>query len=370
MTPRLQQAVLEHVAEADYRAAGAVPNVPGVSLSPARVGRLVQAEGERLAEDLFGVDAALAAGREQKENPAELLVMSGDGSRYRTNEADQRKQDRPRRKAQRGAGETSELSAEERDRGWRENKLAVVIRAKPGRILPDGEYIPPEELLKTYVATTGSIKELERLLSIEAERRGWLRALFAIWISDHGHGLPAMVERLFGRRLAQIITDFFHACERLSECARLLRGEGPQADRPRQRLFHGLKDRLWRGRVERVIEVLVEEAEKLAPRPEHLTALADRPEVQKLWEHIFYFEKHRGTMDYPRYRERGWPISSAMIESACGQFGERMKHNRMRWTRRTADALHHIKAAILSQDNRWASRWPEPIPVLELPVAA
>ena len=78
-----------------------------------------------------------------------------------------------------------------------------------------------------------------------------------------------------------------------------------------------------------------------------------------------YFEKHADTMDYPEYRAKGWPIGSGSVESACGQFGDRVKHARMRWTRKAADALHVVKAAILSGDARWENRWPAPIPVLE-----
>lgn len=362
--------MLEHVAEAPYRAAAQVPQVPGVALSPARVGRLVEAEGERVAQELFGVETALSVGTRAPEQPAELMILSGDGSRYRTNEADQRKKDARPRPAKGAGGKDRAADPDQQDRGWRENKVAVVIRARPGRIRPDGTYQSPEELLKTFVATTGPIGELERLLGVEAARRAVGYAAEVVWVGDHGHGMPGLTERAFGPLLAQVITDYYHACERLAECAGFIRGTGPEQNRARQRFFHGLRDRLWRGRVARVIEVLAEEAGKLAPRPASLGALADRPEVQKVWEHIFYFEKHTHTMDYPRYRQRGWPISSSMIESACGQFGQRLKHTRMRWTRRTADALHHIKAAIFSQDDRWARRWPPPIPVLELPLIA
>ncbi len=45
-----------------------------------------------------------------------------------------------------------------------------------------------------------------------------------------------------------------------------------------------------------------------------------------------------------------------------------MKHARMRWTRRRAEAVRQVKAAVLSQDGRWERRWPGPIPVLELPL--
>jgi hypothetical protein len=76
-------------------------------------------------------------------------------------------------------------------------------------------------------------------------------------------------------------------------------------------------------------------------------------------------------MDYPRYRRKGWPVGSGTVGSACGQIGERVKqHARMRWTRRVADAVHQVKAAIMSEDRRWESRWPPPIPILETPTFA
>ena len=79
-----------------------------------------------------------------------------------------------------------------------------------------------------------------------------------------------------------------------------------------------------------------------------------------------YFEKHHDTMDYPEYRKKGWPIGSGSVESACGQFGDRVKHARMRPHAEGADALHVVKAAILSGDGRRERRWPSPIPVLDL----
>ena len=85
-------------------------------------------------------------------NPAELLIVSGDGARYRTNEADVLAETGKRRVP------AANKSAEVEDRGWRENKVGVVIRAQKGHTAPDGTYHPPEELVKTYVATTGDIR--------------------------------------------------------------------------------------------------------------------------------------------------------------------------------------------------------------------
>ena len=169
-----------------------------------------------------------------------------------------------------------------------------------------------------------------------------------------------------------------------------------------------IRSLLWNGEADEVVSEITSKAQALAPRPDKLTALASRPDAKTLWEHAMYFEKHSGTMKYPEYRrtfvrtfpynvvggKRGYPLASGSVESACGQLGDRVKHARMRWTRKGADGIHQVKAAILSQDGRWRTfvrdrqscrgsevlprtfpedigggekHWPAPIPVLELP---
>jgi hypothetical protein len=51
--------------------------------------------------------------------------------------------------------------------------------------------------------------------------------------------------------------------------------------------------------------------------------------------------------------------------TASGRLGDRLKYARMRWTPRRADAMHAVKAAIMSEDHRWQRRWPGPVPILE-----
>ena len=346
------QSLLEKAAEDDYRASARSLTVQGNALAAATVGRIICREGERLEQELFGADATVAEQTQAAANPPELLIVSGDGSRYRTNEADQRKA-RPRRRV------------DPDDHGWRENKIGVVVRAARGQYETDGTYRHSVELLKTYVASTGTIDVFGRMLHLEAERRGERQAREVVFLSDNGHGLPEMRQREFPR--AHVVTDFFHVTERLYACAVVIKGEGPAHDKERQRYWHGLKDRLWRGQVTRLIALLAEQAVQRAPRPSQLSDLREQPAAHTLWTNVFYLEKHQGTMDYPAYRARGWPIGSGTIESACGQFGGRFKHSRMRWTRRIANAGHQVKAAILSQDGRWQRRWPPPVPSLAIP---
>ena len=375
--------MLEHLAKEDYRDSTQPVALAGNSVSHAEAGRVLTEAGPALHAELFGPEAST----EGPVQPAELLILEADGSRYRTNEEDRKPQataERPSkaavepgtpRKEEKPPSPQSEddpLAEEERKRGWRENKVGLVVRALPGKTKLDGEYQPPEELVKTYVATTASLQEFEQDLLTEAQRRGAKYAKEVVSVSDNGHGLPTMWPRLFNALglTLNMITDFFHCAERLAACAAVIKGEGDACKRQRQSLYRRLRGWLWEGEVEKVIALLRVEARRLAPQPAHLKDLAGQPAAQTLWGHLFYFEKYKETMDYPTYRAKGWPMGSGSVESACGQFGGRVKHNRMRWSRRGADALHVVKAAILSGDDRWAKRWPPPIPVLELPAAA
>jgi hypothetical protein len=175
-----------------------------------------------------------------------------------------------------------------------------VLRALPGHTREDGTYQPPEELLKTYVGTVGTLEEFEHDLLTEALRRGIKQALSVVCVSDNGHGLPTMWPRMFERLSMPLlrVTDFYHCAERLSACAKIVKGEGPANKRERQKCFHQLRRWLWNGKTEKLIAALNAEASTLAPRPKRLADLDGHPSAKTLWTHVFYFEKYAGTMDY------------------------------------------------------------------------
>lgn len=344
---------MERTAQESYREAAKSLGVFGLGISHTEVGRILERVGPEVHAELFGPDAQVTAASRAPANAPELLAIVPDGSRYRTNEADA-----PRR---------SENTPPE-DRGWRENKVGVVARMLLGKVGTDGAWTAPTELMKTYVATTKDIREFGRDLRTEAERRGLGRAREIVCPSDHGHGIPGMVEREFPDVSVHRITDFFHGAGRLGEVASVVKGEAdPKA---RWRLFWSLRCDLWEGKAKRLTARLKAFASGRAPRPDSLTELDPKPEAKVLWEAALYFESHADTMDYPGYRRRGWPVASGSVESACGRFGDRVKHARMRWTRERADAVHALKAAIISEDGRWERRWPGAVPILETSVEA
>jgi hypothetical protein len=339
---------VEQAVRVDYRNAAKSLDVFGLNMSHTEVGRLLTRVANEVRTELYGPDAIVTAASRMVQNPPALMSIQPDGSRYRTNEAD-----KPRR--------TPAMSPD--DRGYRENKICAVSRLEPGVVGNDGSWQPPQELVKTYVATTKDVHAFGQQVRTEADRRGVKQATEVVAVCDNGHGNREMLQREFEDVDIHHVADFFHAAGRIGEVVSIVDAAAGKAARWSR--FKSLKDMLWNGDVHRVSEQLRAFASKRAPQPAKLSVLDSRPEAKTLWEHTLYFERNSGMMDYPTYRERGWPIASSSIESACSQFGDRVKHARMRWTRAGADAVHVLKAAVLSHDDRWTRRWPGAIPVLE-----
>jgi hypothetical protein len=74
-----------------------------------------------------------------------------------------------------------------------------------------------------------------------------------------------------------------------------------------------------------------------------------------LTAHRQYFHQHPRRMQYPEFRETGYPIGSGTLESAVTPFNARLAGPGLRWTRATAHPLFVIRPAVLdhSFDDRW-----------------
>jgi hypothetical protein len=60
---------------------------------------------------------------------------------------------------------------------------------------------------------------------------------------------------------------------------------------------------------------------------------------------ITYFQNHQHKMDYKKFIEKGYPISSALVESACGHLvKERMEQTGMRWSSQGAQDVLDARA--------------------------
>ena len=66
---------------------------------------------------------------------------------------------------------------------------------------------------------------------------------------------------------------------------------------------------------------------------------------------IKYLKNHQHMMNYKECLERGFPISTGAIESACGHFVQsRMERNGMRWSMRGAQNMLNLRAVNKNKD--------------------
>jgi hypothetical protein len=66
---------------------------------------------------------------------------------------------------------------------------------------------------------------------------------------------------------------------------------------------------------------------------------------------ITYFTNHQHKMDYKTIIEKGYPVSSALVEAACGHLvKERMEQSGMRWSSQGAQNIMDIRAVKLNDD--------------------
>jgi hypothetical protein len=72
---------------------------------------------------------------------------------------------------------------------------------------------------------------------------------------------------------------------------------------------------------------------------------------KQLQRTINYFTNHQHKMDYKTFIEKGYPISSALVEAACGHLvKERLEQSGMRWSSNGAQYVMDMRAVKLNGD--------------------
>lgn len=125
------------------------------------------------------------------------------------------------------------------------------------------------------------------------------------------------------------IIDWYHAEEHLEEVAQAALLQGPHRDS----WLEGVKQALWEGQVEAVIDAC--------------QAFASQSEIARKASHYFYTNAER--MRYDRFRAAGLMIGSGTVESGCKQIvTQRLKLPGAQWTVSGAVRTAKARAAWLS----------------------
>ncbi len=190
----------------------------------------------------------------------------------------------------------------------------------------------------SYVAHLGGPEPLGKLLSAEAERRGYDQAQERVTLGDGAKWIWGISSEHFPT--GQEVVDWYHAVDHLWTAAHL----SFQDKAPRERWVKHRKMDLWVGQAEQIATII----ETLATQhPDHQTALISE---------AGYFRNNYRRMQYQEFREEGYPIGSGTVESGCKQLVTmRMKGPGMRWSRSGAENMLALRAAYLS--NTWDDAW-------------
>ena len=228
-----------------------------------------------------------------------------------------------------------------RDEGWKEVKIGNIfdIAATAHKDRESGEIFDLAHAVNnSYVAHLGGPEPLGEQLWAEARRRGWEAAPETLVLGDGAAWIWNQASLHFGQSYQ--LTDWYHAKEHLIKAAKLLKTEGTSAYARWQK---SRETRLYQGHAARIAAELD-------------TAAKDHPsQAEALQQEATYFRNNQHRMNYLEMREEEWPIGSGMVESGAKQFKARFCGPGMRWSRKGADNLLPIRAAVLARrfDTMW-----------------
>ena len=195
-----------------------------------------------------------------------------------------------------------------------------------------------------YVAQLQPLAALSEPLRRQGGQVGLDQAQRWIALSDGGAGLEDFLRENFPR-VEEVILDFYHVAEYLSELAKALH---PGQEAEAQAWQTSWCQRLKQEGGPAVLAAL--RALDLKGRPR-----AARPKYDEV---LRYFENQVHRMDYPCYLARGWQIGSGPVESACKTVvGARLKGGGMRWGSAGADTVCHLRALFRSEVGQWEALW-------------
>ncbi len=209
----------------------------------------------------------------------------------------------------------------------------------------------PELVCRSVVASCRTWNEFGPLLESQAWYRGFAAAGRKVFLSDGSATIEKLQRTHFSHYIS--VLDILHG---LSYSLAAARAISPNEAAARQQ-YDQWAAMIWEGRVQEVIEELRVHAQCLGPPPEN--AKKDDPRVV-LRMTVGYYENRASRMNYPSYRQQGFPLTSSLMESMVKQVSRRVKGSEKYWSRAGGEVMLRLRAEYLSDDEPmqayWASR--------------
>jgi len=282
---------------------------------------LVQRLGERAEAQTQQRLKALPLERHRQRRASELGVLMLDGWQARF----------------RGPGWGKKKTQQERVE-WHEVKTGIFYLHEQAAQSEGERGILAE---KTMIRWHGEPLELGQRLHWEALRGGLGRAQDTLVLGDGSAWIwNVAADRWSG---AKELLDFYHGSEHLWEMGRALSKDDE------------VKTKGW---VEPRLHELRHGKEQKVLKELAALRMPGGPVGETVRKQQNYFAGHAGRMNYKEIADRGWPIGSGAVESACRQSQCRFKRPGQFWTQRGLRALCALDDA--RRNFHWDDLWPTP----------
>lgn len=202
----------------------------------------------------------------------------------------------------------------------------------------------PKPLMRTTVATMGSLEAFGAIVATEAHHRNFYSAALGAIVGDGAVWINSLAKEHFDGWVR--ILDFLHLLTHVyaAACASF-----PGSPNQAWQLYANLIDLAWSGKVQELLDELHRHRRRIGEPPD---GASDKDPRAVLAANIRYVADNRTAMDYPNYRRAGFPVTSALVESGIKQYNRRVKGTEKFWVRDGAEAVLQVRAAYLSEDDR------------------
>jgi len=258
--------------------------------------------------------------------PTEAARLASEVKRRSRPSAERSEPDRERKQGSKGKGKKKRKKAA-KPQGLRKRKRSRV---------------------RTVVATMNNSETFGWQMAAEVHRRGLDRARRKACVCDgQAYNWSIYEMHLLPGGFVAIL-DFVHLMAYLYDAAHAYRG----GDAARGwKTYEQWLRWAWAGKVGTLLSSLRAAAAELA---KNRSAAARKDTVD---ETLTYVTNNRQRMNYSEYRRLGLPISSAPVESTIKQINRRVKGSEKFWLEGGAEAMLQLRAAQLSEDDRWNRYW-------------
>ena len=213
--------------------------------------------------------------------------------------------------------------------GWHESKTGVIYWQDER-----------EHRSSCYVGRLDSSEIFGWHLWLEACRCGLREADEIVFLGDGASWIRTQRRIHFGR--ATFIIDWYHACEHIWDCGKVLFGEGSEAT---EQWVKRRESWLWDGQTRKLLNDLQKQHKPSRGRK--------RKELAGLCK---YIRDNEQQMRYDVFRAKGYDIGSGAVEGACKcVVGKRLKQAGMIWDRRGSSAILALRLAWLNTE--WEQLW-------------